>query len=144
MPRSRAQTRSAGLSEASAYLSKAREFLRAAEDSLQLGSNAAAVGNAVHAGILAADAIAAVRSRAVWRGEHAHAASYLEAAGEDGKQAARHLRRLLPLKARAEYDPSPIRAADSKGAVGAAKRIVAIAAQVVTSAPVTKGATGID
>jgi hypothetical protein len=96
MPRSRAQTRSAGLSEASAYLSKAREFLRAAEDSLQLGSNAAAVGNAVHAGILAADAIAAVRSRAVWRGEHAHAASYLEAAGEDGKQAARHLRRLLP------------------------------------------------
>lgn len=102
MPGPRAQTRPAGLGEAGAYLSKAREFLRAAEDSLELGNNTAAVGNAVHAGILGADAIAAARSRAVWRGEHAQAASHLEAAGEDGKQAARHLRRLLPLKTRAE------------------------------------------
>jgi len=97
MPRSRAQTRSAGVTDAAAYLAKAGELLRAAKDSLELGNNAAAVGNAVPAGVLAADAIAAVRSRAVWRGEHSQAASHLEGAGEDGKQAARHLRRLLPL-----------------------------------------------
>ena len=113
MPRPRAQTRPVGPGEAAAFLAKAEEFLRAAKDSLELGNNTAAVGNAVHAGILAGDAIAAARSRAVWRGEHAQAPAHLDAAGEDGKQAARHLRRLLPLKTRAEYDPAPIRAADA-------------------------------
>jgi hypothetical protein len=132
-----AQTRSAGVTDAAAYLAKAGEFLRAATDSLELGNNTAAVGNAVHAGILAADSIAAVRSRAVWRGEHSLAASHLEAAGEDGKQAARHLRRLLPLKTRAEYDPAPLRAADAKAAAVAAERMVMIAAQAVRSAPPT-------
>jgi hypothetical protein len=111
VPRSRAQTRRAGATDAAAYLAKAGEFLRAAQDSLNLGNNTAAVGNAVHAGILAGDAISAVRSREVWRGEHSLAASHLEAAGDQGRQAARHLRRLLPLKTRAEYDPAPIRAA---------------------------------
>jgi hypothetical protein len=56
------------------FLDKAREFLRAAQDSLELANNTAAVGNAVHAGILAADVISAVRTRTVWRGEHAQAA----------------------------------------------------------------------
>jgi hypothetical protein len=88
LARPRAQTRPAGPEEAAAFLAKAEEFLRAAQDSLELGNNTAAVGNAVHAGILAADAIAATRSRAVWRGEHAQALAHLEAAGEDGKQAA--------------------------------------------------------
>ncbi|MGH9104745.1 MAG: hypothetical protein ACRDZX_02705 [Acidimicrobiales bacterium] len=138
MPRPGAQTRPAGAAEATAYLAKAREFLRAAKDSLELANNTAAVGNAVHAGILAADAIAALRSRMVWRGEHSQATSHLELAGEDGKQAARHFRRLLPLKTRAEYDPTPIRAVDAKAAVTAAERMVAIAAQAVSSAPAPK------
>ncbi|HTW09827.1 MAG TPA: hypothetical protein VME46_20155 [Acidimicrobiales bacterium] len=135
MARSRALTRPAGPNEAASYLAKSEEFLRAAQDSLGLGNNTAAVGNSVHAGILAADAIAAVRSRAVWRGEHAQAPAHLDAAGEDGKQAARHLRRLLPLKTRAEYDPDPIGAADAKSAVSAAARMVAIARQSLTSVP---------
>lgn len=62
MPRPRGQIRTAGLPEAASYLAKAGEFLRAAKDSLELGNNAAAIGNAVHAGILAADAITAARS----------------------------------------------------------------------------------
>jgi hypothetical protein len=77
--RSGAQTRPSGPEEAAAFLAKAEEFLRAAQDSLGLGNNTAAVGNAVHAGILAADAIAAALSRAVWRGEHAQAPAHLEA-----------------------------------------------------------------
>ena len=135
MARSGAQTRPSGPEEAAAFLAKAEEFLRVAQDSLGLGNNTAAVGNAVHAGILAADAIAAARSRAVWRGEHAQAPAHLEAAGEDGKQAARHLRRLLPLKTRAEYDPAPMRATDANAAVNAATRMVGIARQTLVSAP---------
>jgi hypothetical protein len=135
MARSGALTRPAGPEEAAAFLAKAQEFLRAAQDSLELGNNTAAVGNAVHAGILAADVITSTRSRAVWRGEHAQAPAHLEAAGEDGKQAARHLRRLLPLKTRAEYDPAPMRATDATAAVRGATRMVAIARETLTSAP---------
>ena len=142
VPRSRARARQAGVTDAAAYLAKAGEFLRAANDSLELGNNTAAVANAVHAGILAADAISAVRSREVWRGEHAQAASHLEAAGDEGKLAARHLRRLLPLKTRAEYDPAPIRAADAKGAVSSAERMMTIATQAVMSAPAPKESGG--
>ena len=101
-------------------------------DSLGLGNNTAATGNSVHAGILAADAIGATRSRAVWIGKHAQAPAHLDAAGEDGKQAARSLCRLLPLKTRAEYDPAPIRATDAKAAVSAATRMVAVARQTLT------------
>lgn len=69
MPSSRGHARGAGAVEAQGYLDKAREFLRAAGDSLELGNYTAAVGNAVHAGIAAADAISAARARTVWRGE---------------------------------------------------------------------------
>ena len=135
MPRRRAQAVPAGLSDARVFLDKAREFLRAAQDSLELSNNTAAVGNAVHAGILAADAISAVRTRTVWRGEHAQAAGHLETAGEDGKLAARHLRRLLPMKTRAEYEPTPIRPADARAAVRAADRLVALATAALSAAP---------
>lgn len=135
MPRPKAQARAAGPREAQAYLDKAQEFLRAAQDSLGLSNNTAAVGNAVHAGIAAADALSAARTRTIWRGEHAQAAGHLEAAGEEGKQAARHLRRLLPMKTRAEYDPAPMRGADARAAVQGAERIVALAVQALASIP---------
>jgi len=135
VPRPRAQAHPAGLSDARVFLDKAREFLRAAQDSLELSNNTAAVGNAVHAGILASDAISAVRTRTVWRGEHAQAAGHLETAGEDGKLAARQLRRLLPMKTRAEYEPAPIRPADARAAVQAAERLVALATAADAAAP---------
>jgi HEPN domain-containing protein len=135
MARSKAQTRAAGPDEARAYLGKAEEFLRAAKDSLELTNYTAAVGNSVRAGIAAADAISAMRTRTVWRGEHAQAASHLESAGDDGNHAAKHLRRLLPMKTRAEYDPTPMRPTDARTAVQAAERITAIARQTVATAP---------
>ena len=140
MASSRGHARGSAALEAQAYLDKAREFLRAARDSLDLANYTAAAGNAVHAGIAAADAISTALSRTVWRGEHAQAVRHLESAGIEGKAAARHLRRLLPMKTRAEYDPAPMRAAEAKAAVQAAERIVDQAAAAVASAlPDEKG-----
>ncbi len=125
-------TRPASAADARAYLDKALEFLRAAEDSLELGNRVAAAGNAVHAGIAAADAITAARATVVWKGEHSQSPAHLErVGGDDGRKAAPHLRRLLPLKNRAEYDPDPISAAEAKAAVTAAARMVRIAEQTV-------------
>ena len=132
--RSRGQTRPASLSDARAYLSKAEEFLQAAADSLGHGNRVADGGNAVHADIATADAISAARSGAVWKGEHTQAAGHLErAGGADGGRAAAHLRRLLPLKNRAEYDPAPVTPAEAREAHRAAQRIVAIAERAVAS-----------
>ena len=119
--------RSASPRDARAYASKAHEYLHAAQTSLEVGNNVAAVGNAVHAGIAAADAVAAALSGAVWRGEHGQSPDHLEKAGSDGRQAARQLRRLIPLKTSAEYDPDPLSAAQARAALQAAERLVAIA-----------------
>jgi hypothetical protein len=128
------QTRPASAADARAYLSKAGEFLRAAEDSFELNNLIAAAGNAVHAGISAADAIAAGRAGSVWKGEHTQGAGHLEkVAGTDGRDAGRQLRRLLPLKTRAEYDPGPVTVAEAAAAVQAARRLVAVAERVVSS-----------
>jgi hypothetical protein len=134
-PSRQAKTRKASLGVAEAHLSKAREYLRAATDSLALDNRVAATGNAVHAGIAAADAIAAALVGSVWAGEHSQAPVHLEKAGVDGRQAATQLRRLLPLKTKAEYDPAPISAGDARAAVRAAERMVAIAERVVAAAP---------
>ena len=120
-------TRRVTSTQSSAYLAKALEFLRAGQDPLGLHNYAAATGNAVHAGIAAADAIAAVTLGSVWAGEHTLAAGHVESAGDVGKQAAAQLRRLLPLKNRAEYDPVPVPAADARAAVKAAERLVGLA-----------------
>jgi len=130
--RRKGDTRAAGRTQARSYLSKASEFLHAAVASQQVGNNVAATGNAVHAGIAAADAIAAARAGLVWRGEHSQAPAHLESVGGvEGRQAARHLRRLLPLKSRAEYEPDPVTAAQARTAVQAAGRMVAIAERVL-------------
>ena len=126
-PRRAAKTRTVTKAPASACLSKASEFLQAAQDSLSLRNYVAATGNAVHAGIAASDAISAATVGSVWAGEHTLTASHLESAGAKGRQAAIQLRRLLPLKHRAEYDPKPISAADVQAAVKAAERLVRIA-----------------
>lgn len=57
------RTRAVNAAEGRAYLTKADEFLYAARESLAAANHSAAVGNAVHAGILAADAICAVELR---------------------------------------------------------------------------------
>jgi|SRR5665213_704665 len=130
-PRRQAATRAATRADAVAFLHKSREFLRAAQDSLGLGHQVAATGNAVHAGIAAADAIAAARLGSVWVGEHTQAAGHVGQAGTDGRQAATQLRRLVPLKHRAEYDPRPVPVSEATSAVKAAERLLAIAERVV-------------
>jgi hypothetical protein len=133
-PRGSGNTRNATINDGRLYLSKAAEFLQASNDSLALDNRVAAAGNAVHAGIAAADAIAACRAGAVWKGEHSQAAGYLETVGgADGRKASAQLRRLLPLKTRAEYDPAPVTDSEARRAVQAAQRMFAVAEQVVAS-----------
>lgn len=130
-----ARTRPATAADGRAYLEKAREYLQASTLSLDFGNHVAATGNAIHAGIAAADAIAAIEARAVWRGEHGQASLFLRRSGTaQGAAAAKQLARLIPLKSTAEYDPDPIAPAKAAAAVEAARRIVAIAEQVVTAA----------
>jgi hypothetical protein len=77
LPRAKPQARPVGLSDARSYLDKAQELLRAAQHALELSNYTAAVGNAVHAGIAAGDALSAARAGTVWRSEHAQAAGHL-------------------------------------------------------------------
>ncbi|MGH9094593.1 MAG: hypothetical protein ACRDXE_05475, partial [Acidimicrobiales bacterium] len=89
------------------------------------------VGNAVHATIAAADAVACVRLKARWKAEHSGAAEHVAAAGVEGEVCANSLRRVLPLKHQAEYDPRPVPASRAAGAVRAARQAVEAAEQVI-------------
>ena len=111
------------------YLGKAVEYLEVAEGA---GSNhpSPAVGNAVHAGILAADAISAHGLGEVWSGDHEGAVDHVKRTPV-GKEAARHLHRLLSMKSRAQYDwvnPTPKQV---EQALKAARRLVELAGQVL-------------
>ncbi len=117
--------------DGAAYLSKAREFLEAAEDAMARENHTAAVGNAVHATISAADAVASARLRARWKGEHPGAVEHVAAAGDEGKTCATSLRRVLPLKAEAEYDPAPVSRTKATAALRAATQALEAAARVV-------------
>ena len=110
-----------------AYLAKAHEYLEAAEDALERGNFVAAAGNAVHATIAAADAASSLRLGSRWKSDHPGAADHVAAAGIEGEQCAKSLRRVLPLKHQAEYDPVPMAPAKARGAVRAAAQAVAAA-----------------
>lgn len=116
------------------YLMKAEEFLAVAEDCLVAERLVAATGNAVHAAINAADAVAGVRlgQRAAAE-DHGQSVDLLARAGSDGQDLSRHLAR-LPLKTKAEYDPSGIPTPAARKAVEAARRAVGVARRVVPSA----------
>jgi hypothetical protein len=119
--------------EGRAYHAVATEFLHAARESLGASNHHAAVSNAVHAGIAAADAIAAIRTGTIWRGPHDQAARHLEQAGTEGRQGSSHLRRLLPLTNQAEYDPSPMPRAKAEAALRAAERLTTIAEKLIAA-----------
>lgn len=118
--------------QARAYLAKATEYLAAAAAELEAERPVAATSLAIHAGINAADAVCGVRL-----GERSSATDHdqvlvlLRAAGKDGAEVEKELRRLLPLKTRAEYDPDPIPTRDAERAVERARRCVAVATRVV-------------
>ncbi|MGH9061401.1 MAG: hypothetical protein ACRDZY_18095, partial [Acidimicrobiales bacterium] len=66
---SRGGPRPANAGDTRLYLGKAVEYLAEAEIALGADRRNVAVGNAVHAGILAADAMAASVLGQVWKGE---------------------------------------------------------------------------
>jgi hypothetical protein len=127
MPRSSANTIAIGRSEALAHKLQAEEYLRAAQYSLSIGDFNAAAGAAVDAGINAADAVAGMNLGQRWKGPHEQAADFVAKAGDEGREVARELRRLLPLKTQSHYDAAAVTEAKARTAVAAAVRSVAVA-----------------
>ena len=130
-----ARTRTVSGAQARSYLSKAEEYLAASESELAEGRGIAATSLAIHAAINAADAVCGVRLGERAAGQnHDGAGELLKEAGSDGAELARDLRRLLPMKTKAEYDPDDIPLSAASKAVGRARRCVAVARRVVASA----------
>ena len=130
MPRE-TRTRRVTSAQTRAYLGKAEEFLLAARESRDAGYALAATSLAVHAAINASDAICGVRTGQRAAGsDHAEAIELLTRAGREGKEAARILTRLIPLKNRAEYEPRDVPKATATRAVDQAEKVLQIARQV--------------
>ena len=134
MPRSSSQTVAISVQEAVAHQRQAEEYLRAAQHSLAIGDYNAAAGTAVDAGINAADAVAGMNQGQRWKGPHDQAADFAEKVGGEGKEIARELRRLLPLKTQSHYDAAAVTSAKARSAVTAAERAVAIARRAIARA----------
>lgn len=131
MPHRTGQTVLVTPSEADAHKDQAEEYLRAAHHSSSRGDFNAAAGTAVDAGINAADAVAGMNMGQRWKGAHEQAADFAAKAGSEGKEVARELRRLLPLKTQAHYDPATVSETKARSAVVAAQRAVAVARRAV-------------
>jgi uncharacterized protein (UPF0332 family) len=126
MPRRSPETVEVTTREAAAHQRQAEEYLRAAQHSLSVGDFNAAAGTAVDAGINAADAVAGMNLGQRWKGAHDQAADFVAKAGVEGKELARELRRLLPLKTQSQYDATPVTETKARSAVTAAERAVAV------------------
>ena len=121
--------------QARAYVAKAEEFVAAASDELGAGRAIAATSLAIHAGINGADAVCGLRVGKRAAGpDHDEVVALLATAGPDGAAVAKDLRRLLPLKTKAEYDPDAIAVSTAAKAVERAERIVAVARRVAAGA----------
>lgn len=120
--------------DALAHCRQAEEYLRAAEHSLEIGDLNAAAGTAIDAGINAADAVAGVNLGRRLKGAHEQASQFVSRAGVDGRDVAKQLRRLLPLKTQSHYSAEPVSRAKAAASVDAARRAVAIARRVMTRA----------
>lgn len=121
--------------QARGYLAKSEEFLAAASDELVAQRGIAATSLAIHAAINAADAICGVRlgKRAAGT-DHDDVLVLLTQAGPDGAEAEKELRRILPMKTKAQYEPDDIPLASASRAVERAQRCVAVARRVLESA----------
>lgn len=117
-----------------AYAAKAQEFAEAAASDLAANRNIAATSLAIHAGINSADAICGARlgERAAGN-DHDQVLGLLRTAGADGAEVERDLRRLLPLKTKAEYEPDEIAPPVASKAVERSQRCAAVARRVAAS-----------
>jgi hypothetical protein len=130
------RTRPVTAAQARAYLVKAEEYLAAAEEELKSHRRIAATSLAIHAGINAGDAVTGVRlGRRAAGQDHDEVLTLLREAGSDGALVERQLVRLLPLKAKAEYDPGDIPKSTAEKAVERAGRCVDVARRVAPQLP---------
>jgi hypothetical protein len=114
-----------------AYAGKAQEYADAAASEVAQGRFVAATSLAVHAAINAADAVCGARLGMRAAGEdHDQVLALLRQAGADGAKIESDLRRLLPLKTKAEYDADDVAPAVARKAVERAQRCAAIARSV--------------
>lgn len=128
------RTKPVSAAQVRSYAAKAREFAEAAASDLEAMRNIAATSLAVHAGINSADAVCGARLGKRAAGEdHDQVLVLLGQAGADGAEIERDLRRLLPLKTRAEYEPDDIAPPVAKKAVERAQRCAAIAQRVASA-----------
>jgi hypothetical protein len=120
-------------SQVRSYLAKAEEYAAAAADELRAGRGIAATSLAIHAGINSADAVCGARLgvRAAGK-DHGQV---LARAGKDGVELQKELRRLLPMKTKAEYEPDSIPIPLASRAVERAQRCVAVAQRVQPRSP---------
>ena len=133
MPK-RPRTRPVSGAQVRSYAAKAEEFVAAAASALGEGRNIAATSLAIHADINSADAVWGARlgQRAAAE-DHEQVLVLLRQAGPDGAEVERDLRRLLPLKTKAEYDPDDIAPAVAARAVERAQRCSAVAQKVASA-----------
>lgn len=133
MPRPK-RTRPVTATQVRSYASKAQEYAEAATSELESKRYIAATSLAIHAAINAADAVSGARIGQRAAGEdHDQVLALLKQAGPDGANVAKDLRRLLPLKTKAEYEPDAVAPGIAAKAVERAQRCVAIARAVAAS-----------
>jgi hypothetical protein len=114
-----------------AYAGKAEEYPDAAASEIEAGRYIAATSLAIHAGINAADAVCGARLGERAAGEdHDQVLTLLRQAGPDGTKVEKELRRLLPLKTKAEYEPDDVAPGVAIKALERAQRCVAVARTV--------------
>ncbi len=125
------RTRTVTAAQVRIYVTKAEEYAAAAANELEAERSIAATSLAIHAAINAADAVCGARlGKRATGPDHDQALVLLGQAGTDGVALAKELRRLLPLKTKAEYDPDDIPLSTASRAVDRAHRCVAIARRV--------------
>lgn len=133
MPEPR-RTKRVSAAQVRSYAAKAEEFAEASASDLAAGRNIAATSLAIHAGINAADAVCGARLGQRAAGEdHDQVLVLLHQAGRDGAAVERDLRRLLPLKTKAEYEPDEIAPSIAARAVERAQRCASVARRVAAT-----------
>lgn len=125
------RTRPVSAAQVRSYAGKAQEYADAALSEVESKRYIAATSLAIHAAINAADAVCGARLGKRAAGEdHDQVLTLLKQAGPDGISVEKELRRLLPLKTKAEYEPDDIAAGIAKKAVERSRRCVTVAAAV--------------
>lgn len=126
------RTKPVSAEQVRSYAGKAEEYADAAANELVAGRFIAATSLAIHAAINASDAVCGARLGVRAAGDnHDHVLTLLRQAGPDGAKLETDLRRLIPLKTKAEYDPHDVAPAVASKAVERAQRCVRVARRVV-------------